>query len=72
MFKNRYFQIKKLQDKVSKAEKECDISKQSYETSIRDLDAYNPKYMEEMTEVILYYVFILMYRFFTACLSFLI
>lgn len=44
-------QQKKLADKLAKAVKDVEKTKGIYEASLKDLSTYNPKYMEDMTEV---------------------
>ncbi|KAH9407329.1 Protein kinase C and casein kinase substrate [Tyrophagus putrescentiae] len=44
-------QVKKLQDRVAKAKDEVQKTKEKYEQSLREINEYNPKYMEDMTTV---------------------
>lgn len=46
-----YLQVKKLQDRVAKAKDEVQKTKEKYEQSLREINEYNPKYMEDMTTV---------------------
>nr|QQY02457.1 protein kinase C/casein kinase substrate neurons (antigen EG13) [Cryptocotyle lingua] len=43
--------LKKMQDKLKKAEKEVERTRSNYTTAINDLDAESPRYLEEMTKV---------------------
>jgi len=43
--------LKKLQDRVSKAKDAVSKSKDTYESALQDLNNYNAKYMEDMTDV---------------------
>ena len=45
------FQIRKFQEKVEKCTKDVEGAREKYEAALSDLNAYNPKYMEEMMEV---------------------
>jgi len=45
------FQVRKLQDRVQKSKEQVLKSREQYETALVDLKNYNPKYMEDMTEV---------------------
>ena len=45
------FQIRRFQEKVENCAKNVETEREKYETALSDLNAYNPKYMEEMTEV---------------------
>ena len=49
-----FFQLKKLQDKVEKNRKEVETTRGKYEAALSDLNGYNAKYMEDMTDVSLY------------------
>ena len=51
MFYASYVQLKKLQDRVSKAKDAVSKSKDTYESALQDLNNYNAKYMEDMTDV---------------------
>lgn len=44
-------QVKKLQDRATKAKDEVLKTKEKYEQSLNEINKYNPKYMEEMTQV---------------------
>lgn len=44
-------QLKKIQEKLSKAEKEMDRTKSAYMGALAELDQDNPRYLEEMTRV---------------------
>jgi len=44
-------QIRKLQDKVSKSEEAVKKTKDQYEQSLLDINNYNSRYMEDMTDV---------------------
>ena len=44
-------QLKKLQDRVSKAKDSVSRSKDAYDSALQDLNNYNAKYMEDMTDV---------------------
>ena len=44
-------QLKKLQEKVEKCRKDVEIMKDRYQQSLNELNAYNAKYVEDMTEV---------------------
>lgn len=39
-------QVKKLQDRVTKAKEEVSRSREKYEQSLREISDYNPKYIE--------------------------
>ena len=43
--------MKKFQEKVEKCRKDVDQTKVKYEESVVELNAYNAKYMEDMSEV---------------------
>ena len=43
--------VKKLQDKVDKCRKEVDATRERYEQSLSELNSYNAKYIEDMTDV---------------------
>lgn len=50
----KYFflrQIRKLQDRVSRTKDQVQKCRENYEVCLQDLNNYNPKYMEDMTEV---------------------
>lgn len=44
-------QLKKIQEKADKCRRDVEIAKEKYEATLNDLNAYNAKYMEDMTEV---------------------
>ena len=44
-------QKKKLEDKVEKHKKECEITKAKYKQALDDLNAYNSRYIEDMNVV---------------------
>ncbi|XP_050529726.1 protein kinase C and casein kinase substrate in neurons protein 1 isoform X1 [Daktulosphaira vitifoliae] len=44
-------QVKKMQDRVAKSKEEVQKAKEKYEMALQELNAYNPKYMEDMTVV---------------------
>ncbi|XP_063992527.1 protein kinase C and casein kinase substrate in neurons protein 1 isoform X3 [Diachasmimorpha longicaudata] len=44
-------QVKKMQDRVQKTKEEVQKAKEKYEASLQEINQYNPKYMEEMTQV---------------------
>ena len=48
---DNFFQLRKLQDKTEKCKRDVIKTKELYENSLDDLNNYNAKYMEEMTEV---------------------
>ncbi|XP_046748407.1 protein kinase C and casein kinase substrate in neurons protein 1 isoform X2 [Diprion similis] len=43
--------VKKMQDRVQKTKEEVQKSKEKYEASLLEINQYNPKYMEDMTQV---------------------
>jgi len=43
--------LKKLQDRVSKCKDEVNKSREKYQVALQDINNYNAKYMEEMTNV---------------------
>ncbi|TGZ75812.1 hypothetical protein CRM22_000178 [Opisthorchis felineus] len=43
--------LKKMQDKLKKAEKEVERTRSNYTNALNDLDAESPRYLEEMTKV---------------------
>ena len=43
--------VKKLQEKVEKCRKDVDATRERYQQSLTDLNSYNAKYIEDMTEV---------------------
>ncbi|TRY73360.1 hypothetical protein TCAL_06015 [Tigriopus californicus] len=43
--------MRKLQDRVQKTKDQVQKSRENYEMAINDINAYNAKYMEDMTEV---------------------
>ena len=46
-----YLQLKKLQDRVSKCKDEVNKCREKYQVALQDINNYNAKYMEEMTNV---------------------
>lgn len=44
-------QVKKMQDRVQKSKEEVQKAKEKYEAALDEINAYNPKYMEDMTVV---------------------
>ncbi|CAL1538277.1 unnamed protein product [Lymnaea stagnalis] len=44
-------QLKKLQDKLRKCQQEVESTREKYNAAVSDLNSYNAKYMEDMTEV---------------------
>ena len=44
-------QLKKIQEKADKCRRDVETAKDKYEATLNDLNAYNAKYMEDMTEV---------------------
>lgn len=44
-------QMKKLQDRVSKCKEEVNKCREKYQVALQDINSYNAKYMEEMTNV---------------------
>ncbi|XP_067654884.1 protein kinase C and casein kinase substrate in neurons protein 2-like isoform X1 [Haliotis asinina] len=44
-------QLKKLQEKLRKLQEEVNVTRDKYQASLNDLNSYNAKYMEDMTEV---------------------
>lgn len=40
-----------MQDRVAKSKEEVQKAKEKYEMTLQELNAYNPKYMEDMTVV---------------------
>lgn len=44
-------QVRKLQERVQKAKEEVQRTREKYETALYEINAYNPKYMEDMTVV---------------------
>ena len=44
-------QLKKLQEKAEKCRRDVEVSKDKYEAALNDINSYNAKYMEDMTEV---------------------
>ena len=43
--------MKKLQDKVEKCRKDVEATRERYKQSLTELNSYNAKYIEDMTEV---------------------
>ncbi|XP_005102566.1 protein kinase C and casein kinase substrate in neurons protein 2 isoform X2 [Aplysia californica] len=44
-------QLKKLQDKLRKCQQEVEATREKYNAAVNDLNGYNAKYIEDMTEV---------------------
>ncbi|XP_043480389.1 protein kinase C and casein kinase substrate in neurons protein 1 isoform X2 [Leptopilina heterotoma] len=44
-------QVKKMQDRVQKTKGEVQNAKEKYEAALQEINSYNPKYMEDMTQV---------------------
>ncbi|XP_059178901.1 protein kinase C and casein kinase substrate in neurons protein 1-like isoform X3 [Physella acuta] len=44
-------QLKKLQDKLRKCQQEVESTREKYNAAVNDLNGYNAKYIEDMTEV---------------------
>ncbi|XP_074659847.1 protein kinase C and casein kinase substrate in neurons protein 1-like isoform X3 [Tubulanus polymorphus] len=44
-------QVKKIDEKVNKCDRDVDATQDKYKASLEDLKAYNPKYIEDMTDV---------------------
>ena len=45
------FQLRKLQDKLRKCQQEVEVTREKYQACLNDLNGYNAKYIEDMTEV---------------------
>jgi len=43
--------VRKLAERVQRAKEEVQRTKEKYETALHEINGYNPKYMEDMTEV---------------------
>ncbi|XP_018406364.1 PREDICTED: protein kinase C and casein kinase substrate in neurons protein 1 isoform X3 [Cyphomyrmex costatus] len=43
--------VKKMQDRVQKSKEEVLKAKEKYEAALQEINQYNPKYMEDMTQV---------------------
>ncbi|XP_076663998.1 protein kinase C and casein kinase substrate in neurons protein Synd isoform X3 [Andrena cerasifolii] len=43
--------VKKMQDRVQKTKEEVQKAKEKYEATLQEINQYNPKYMEDMTQV---------------------
>ena len=43
--------MKKLQDRVGRAKDEVNKCREKYQVALQDINSYNGKYMEEMTNV---------------------
>ena len=43
--------MKKLQDRVQRAKEDVQRNREKYESALRELNDYNPKYVEDMTDV---------------------
>ena len=46
-----HWQLAKLQDKLRKLQADVESTKEKYEAALNDLNSYNAKYIEDMTEV---------------------
>ncbi len=46
-----FFQVKKVQDRVLRAKDEVQKAKEKYQLALKELNNYNPKYMEDMKTV---------------------
>lgn len=46
-----YCQVKKMQDRVQRTKEEVQKAKEKYEAALQEINQYNPKYMEDMTQV---------------------
>ncbi|XP_006610697.1 protein kinase C and casein kinase substrate in neurons protein 1 isoform X6 [Apis dorsata] len=44
-------QVRKMQDRVQKTKEEVQKAKEKYEAALQEINQYNPKYMEDMTQV---------------------
>jgi hypothetical protein len=44
-------QLKKLQEKLRKCQTEVEATREKYQACLNDLNSYNAKYIEDMTEV---------------------
>lgn len=44
-------QVRKLQERVQRAKEEVQKTKEKYEAALQEINSYNPKYMEDMSEV---------------------
>lgn len=44
-------QVRKLQERVQRAKEAVQQTKEKYDAALQEINAYNPKYMEDMTEV---------------------
>jgi len=44
-------QVRKLAERVQRAKEEVQRTKEKYDAALHEINAYNPKYMEDMTEV---------------------
>ena len=45
------FQLRKMSDRVEKNRKDVEATRTKYEAALSDLNSYNAKYMEDMTDV---------------------
>ncbi|XP_006610694.1 protein kinase C and casein kinase substrate in neurons protein 2 isoform X4 [Apis laboriosa] len=43
--------VRKMQDRVQKTKEEVQKAKEKYEAALQEINQYNPKYMEDMTQV---------------------
>jgi len=44
-------QVRKLAERVQRAKEEVQRTREKYETALQEINACNPKYMEDMTKV---------------------
>jgi len=49
--KRTNIKVKKLQDRVEKCRRDVDATRERYRQSLTELNDYNAKYIEDMTEV---------------------
>ena len=43
--------MRKLAERVQRTKEEVQKTREKYDTALQEINAYNPKYMEDMTEV---------------------
>ncbi|XP_043788661.1 protein kinase C and casein kinase substrate in neurons protein 2 isoform X2 [Apis laboriosa] len=48
---NKALLVRKMQDRVQKTKEEVQKAKEKYEAALQEINQYNPKYMEDMTQV---------------------
>ena len=51
LFFSCVFQLRKMSDRVEKNRKDVEATRTKYEAALSDLNSYNAKYMEDMTDV---------------------